>query len=150
MKPSDIRKKVLADHRMLGGMLSSLEDLAKDVLNGQHDESGALCERGEGLLDHLGEHMQWEERYLAPAIRAADSWGEERARRLFDDHREQRILLEHALIRLRDPVCPAVLLAGNLLDLAALIRDDMIDEERRMLDVRVLRDDVIVIDTRAG
>lgn len=150
MKPSEIRRKVLADHTFLRGMLASLESLAREVLEGNRRLVGALRLEGEGLLETLQRHMAWEEQHMAPALREADAWGQARVDRLFDDHREQREMLANALERLRDPTRPPVLLARNLLDLVSLIREDMADEEQCALDESVLRDDVIAIDAEAG
>ncbi len=41
-------------------------------------------------------------------------------------------------------------LARNLLDLIALLRTDMDEEERDLLDERVIRDDVVGIDVETG
>jgi iron-sulfur cluster repair protein YtfE (RIC family) len=111
----------------------------------EDERSGVTTLRAEGerLLATLLEHMGWEDRFLAPALRRADAWGEERARQLDGDHREQRELLAHVLAGLRDASRPASVLARNLLDLVTLLRADMEHEEATLLDPRVLRDDVI-------
>lgn len=150
MRPSEIREKVLTDHAELRGRLAGLEGLAREVVDGERRLVGALRLEGEELLDRLADHMRWEERYLAPALHDADAWGDERVKRLIDDHREQRDLLADSLSRLRDPSRPPVLLARNVLDLVSLIREDMEDEEAVALDERVLRDDVIAVDAEAG
>jgi hypothetical protein len=40
--------------------------------------------------------------------------------------------------------------ARNLLDLVALLRDDMADEERFLVSEKVLRDDVVNVDVETG
>ena len=152
MRPSQVRDRILSDHVALRGILADLESLARDVLGGEYRMAGALRFEGEGLLEELSRHMSWEERHLIPALQDADAWGEADAcvDRLHEDHAEQRALLSHALERLRDPSRPAALVARNLLDLAAVIRQDMEDEERFALSERVLRDDVIAIDAETG
>ena len=150
MRPSQVRDRILSDHVTLRGILADLECLARDVLGGEYRMAGALRFEGEGLLEELTRHMSWEDRHLIPALQDADAWGEARVDRLHEEHAEQRALLSHALERLRDPSRPAALVARNLLDLAAVIRQDMEDEERFALSERVLRDDVIVIDAETG
>ncbi len=150
MHPSEIRRRILSDHQALRGMLLSLESLGQQVSAGQRHLVGPLRLEGEALLDRLLTHMKWEDVHLRPALLAADAWGEARAERLDRDHREQRALLEDSLSRVRDPSRPACLLARNLLDLIALLRTDMDEEERDLLDTRVLRDDVVGIDVETG
>ena len=131
-------------------MLLSLESLGQQVSAGQTHLVGPLRLEGEALLARLLTHMRWEDIHLRPALLAADAWGEARAERLDRDHREQRALLEDSLSRVRDPSRPARLLARNLLDLIALLRTDMGEEERDLLDERVIRDDVVGIDVETG
>jgi iron-sulfur cluster repair protein YtfE (RIC family) len=150
MKPTEVRRRILHDHDGLRTLLCQLEDSASNVLNGKRRLLGRLRGEGEQLLEQLLEHMSWEDRYLAPALRDADAWGEERAARLDHDHREQRELLRHVLEKLHDQSRPPVLLARTMLDLVQLLREDMVDEEKTLLDERVLRDDVVAVDVEAG
>ena len=143
MRPSEVRQRVLADHAALRRLLDHLEQSAARVAQDEPSAVSSLRAEGERLLATLREHMGWEDRFLAPALRRADAWGEERARQLDGDHREQRELLKHVLAGLRDASRPAAVLARNLLDLVTLLRADMEHEERTLLDPRVLRDDVI-------
>jgi hypothetical protein len=94
--------------------------------------------------------MGWEERHLSPALRDADAWGDERARRLVADHLEQRALLDFILERLSDEERPAALLFSDVFGLIAFLRQDMEEEERDFLSERLLRDDVIAIDVETG
>jgi hypothetical protein len=144
MKPSEIRQRILRDHRGLRNDLERLEALAADVRAGR--PCGALRVDAEALLAWLKGHMRWEESYLLPALREADAWGAERAERLLRDHREQRELLEFLNGRLQDEGQPAVLVVRDVTQLIELLRDDMRAEEAELLDERVLRDDVVAID----
>jgi hypothetical protein len=138
MRPSEVRRQVLADHAALRDKLSRLQKVAQQVLEGERSLLGALRLEGEALLKLLLEHIQWEDVNLDPALRRSDVWGDERAAQLARDHRE---LLEHALRGLEDPTRPAVVLARNLVDLVELLDEDMADEEAAVLDERVLRND---------
>ncbi len=150
MRPSEVRRRILKDHETLRGMLASVEGLGREVVEGERAHLGALRVEGEALHEYLLAHMGWEDRYLAPALRAADAWGKERAAALDHDHKEQRELLAYTLAGLRDYSRPAVMLARSMVDLVRMLREDMDDEERTLLDERVLRDDVIAIDLEAG
>jgi hemerythrin-like domain-containing protein len=150
MDPSEVRDNVLRDHVALRGMLDRIEHLAGAVDAGEPWRVAELRVCAEGLLEALESHMGWEDRYLAPALRDADAWGEEREARLRRDHVEQREVLRDALERLRDTARPALLVAHNLLELVALLREDMDEEERALLGPDVLRDDVIAIDAETG
>jgi hypothetical protein len=150
MQPSEIRKTVLDDHETLRAILASLERVARQVIEGESPLIGAVRLEGEELLKTLGRHMHWEDLYLRPALLQADAWGQARAERLDDDHREQRELLAYSLSAVEDQSRPAAVIARQMLDLARLIREDMEDEERCLLDERVLRDDVVGIDVESG
>ena len=133
MRPEQVRQRVLDDHVLLLGTLESLEQLAVQVVNGERQLTGALRSQGEALLAILLDHIRWEDEHLAPALR--EGGGEDLVKRLEGDHREQRELLEHALERLQDPSRPPVLVGRNLIDLVTLLRQDMRDEEKRLLGV---------------
>jgi hemerythrin-like domain-containing protein len=140
MKPSEVRERILADHEALRRRLAALEEQARRVAAGAVDASPLLRAEGEALLALLGEHLSWEDRYLVPALRAAGTRGVEQVRALSEEHAEQRQILADALASLRDGRRPTLLVARNLLDLAALLREDMDREEQARLDPRLLRD----------
>ena len=150
MTPGEVRARILADHVAIRGMLLGLEGLADRVRDGDRSLVGALRLEGEALLARLKDHMFWEDLHLAPALRKADAWGEERAALLDSDHQEQRQVLAHCLSAVNDESRPAVVVARTLIDLVAMLRKDIEDEERLLLDARVLRDDVVGIDVETG
>jgi hypothetical protein len=150
MKPSQVRSHVLADHERLRGLLRSLEQAGRRAIGAGKQEAVSLRDEAAAFLARLREHMEWEDRYLRSALLEADAWGRERVRGLDAGHREQRELLDFVLGVVVDRSRPADLVARNVLDLVALVRGDMIEEERWLLDARVLRDDVIAIDGESG
>jgi hypothetical protein len=150
VRPSEVRQHVLGDHRELRKRLEILEGLVRQVLDGERRLAGPLRNQAEALLTRLLDHMRWEDRYLSAALREADAWGQERAAALDHEHREQREILGEAVTRLRDEARPAQRVARELSDLIQRLRADMEEEERDLLDERVLRDDVIGIDVEAG
>jgi hemerythrin-like domain-containing protein len=148
--PAETRAWILQDHQNLRVLLSQLEDVAQQVQDGDRRLLGPLRLEAERFMHRFEDHTRWEDRYLRPALLDADAWGQERAARLDHDHTEQRKLLEDSLDRLREADRPPAQVARAVLDLIALIRTDMEEEERDLLDPRVLRDDVVAIDTEAG
>jgi len=150
MTPGEVRARILADHVAIRGMLLGLERVATRVGEGELSLVDALRVDGEELLRRLLDHMRWEDLHLAPALRKADAWGAERAARLDGDHREQRQVLGHCLAAVQDRSRPATVVARTLIDLVGMLREDIEEEERLLLDPRVLRDDVVGIDVETG
>ena len=150
MTPGEVHARIRAEHGAIRGILDGVVALARRVERGERGLLGALRLEGEALLRRLEEHLVWEDRYLAPALRQADAWGEERVAKLDADHRQQREVLAHCLAAVRDKRRPARVVARTLADLVQLLCDDMDAEERDLLDGRVLRDDVVGLDVETG
>lgn len=145
-----MRSRVLREHAGLRTQLTQLERLIRQVTSGERRQVGPLRQAAERLLATLRRHMRWEDRYLAPAVEDADAWGPERAKRLSEEHREQRIFLDDIVAELQLQDRPPVVLAAHLLELVRRLREDMEAEEALFLDPNVLRDDVIGIDVETG
>jgi hypothetical protein len=148
MQPSEVRKRVLADHAGLRQRVERLEALGSQPLTDRR--AATLRAEGLSLLEVLEEHMRWEDLYLAPALRDADAWGQERAARLSTDHLEQREVLSEVVARLEDPDRPDEVIRRTLLDFLEMLREDMDDEEESLVRADVLRDDPLGIDVEAG
>jgi len=146
MRPSEVRARVLADHEQLRDRLNRIERLARQARAHQAPSPSDLRGEAEALLDRLAIHMHWEDRHLVPVLREADGWGDVRVERFAQEHREQRELLEYVLRELHDSRRPEGVVAGKVLDLVALLRLDMEEEESAFLDERLLRDDPVAID----
>lgn len=150
MKPSEVRRRVLKDHARIRGLLDEVEALTRRFRGSEPDVRDELREKGIELHDALCEHLDMEDVILARALREADGWGEERAERLADEHREQRELFAYILSRLRDGARPTILLARELQNFVDILRVDMQHEEETELSGDVLRDDVVGVDVEAG
>jgi iron-sulfur cluster repair protein YtfE (RIC family) len=150
MQPSEVRHRILRDHEGLRARLVRVEELARALRNDELRQVGDLREAAETLLSILREHMRWEDRYLVPVLRDADAWGDERAERFEQEHREQRELLSWVVGDLQDQQKPPVVLAAHIQDLVETLRTDMDEEEAFFLDPDVLRDDVVSIDMTTG
>jgi hemerythrin-like domain-containing protein len=148
--PSRVREKILSDHVRLRKQLDPIEGLAKQVIAGDDAAVKRLRQEAERFHAALARHMSWEDEHLAPTLREIDAWGEERARRLAVEHREQRERLSRFLEKLHDPKRAKQHVARDLLELGAWLRRDMDEEEATTLDPNVVRDDVIGIDVETG
>lgn len=144
MLPSQIRENVLDDHVWLRELLTDVDELARRVQAGDHELRGRLHERALAMRERFLGHLELEERDLLPALRDADAWGEERARRLEQEHAAQRERFAALLERLQTPTADPCRLADELRALIADLLADMQEEERLLLRESVLRDDPIV------
>jgi hypothetical protein len=141
MRPSRIRSRVLADHQTLRDTLMRLEQLTREVSEGDVQLVGTLRVEGEIFLARLLEHARWEEQHLRPALGGAESADETCAQQLDRVHREQRELVQYAVAVLHDQDRPPLLIARNLRDLVRLIHADMDEEEESLRRARALGDD---------
>lgn len=150
MRPSEIRKCILEQHQELRDLLANVDALAKRAVAGEAGCAAELRQAGRVLLDKLVAHLDLEDRTLVPAVRDTDSWGEERAARLSQEHLEQRELFEYILARLRDAERASILLGRELHAFVEALLADMEHEEQTILDENLLRDDVVAIDVETG
>jgi len=149
--PSEIREQVFAQHRALSHLLDGVEvALSRFRRGGGPEHIEVLRERGRRLHDRLVEHLAFEDRFLVPTIREIDAWGEERARAIECDHRDQREVLAFLLAQLERRDTPAPVLAEQLFGWVASVREDMEHEEHGVLGADLLRDDVVSIGAEAG
>jgi hypothetical protein len=150
MEPSRVREAILEQHADLRERLAELRALAASATGSDEQAAIALRESGLQVLAILGSHLDFEDRYLVPALREVDAWGDERADLVTREHAEQREIFHYILERLRETQRPSVLLAREVETLVDAILVDMGEEERTMLDEDLLRDDVVGINVEAG
>ena len=149
MDPSEVRRRILDDHRALRDKLGEIEELAGVVARYAEAVRGLQSGSAE-LLETLQGHLDLEDAILAPALRESDSWGDQRADLLLAHHREQRGELGAALDDVREQKITPAELARRMMDLAAELRRDMAHEEEDYLDENLLRDDIIAINLESG
>jgi hypothetical protein len=140
MKPREIRRYILTDHTFLKGLLDELDRKALRVLEGWDEELPVLRDYGLSFHAKFVEHLAFEDRFLAPALRAAGGSGVDQAESLADEHREQRELLDYILSGLRDRSRPGRVVANEMRSLVELILDDIAQEEMAIIRCAVLRD----------
>ena len=149
MRASEVRTAILTEHEVIRTVLSAVDGLAEGIVVGFGDLEG-LREQGLVLHRRLVAHLDFEDRYLIPAVRESDGWGDERARQISEEHSEQRDLLEYILKQIRDRDRVAQLLGRTLRSFVEAVLEDMSREEAVFLCDDLLRDDVVGIDVEAG
>lgn len=142
LRPSQVRARILREHATLRSRLDQLtRETAALQAGDERAVERALALSGE-LLELLGDHLDLEDRVLAPVLKDADSWGDIRAARLLQHHAEQREQL-HGIARSsrtqQSPMALAALLDALIDDL----RIDMDHEERSVLSTELLHDDLV-------
>jgi iron-sulfur cluster repair protein YtfE (RIC family) len=148
LMPSEVRRKVLSQHREIEQMLSELEagvaQLGEGSVDAEQVKRAAYALRG--ILEL---HMNFEEAYMVPAINEADGFGPERVRHLHADHADQRKELDLLVDGIREASSPDDLVSG-VTKLANMLRTDIEEEEREYVTDKLLRDSIIPTDTFGG
>ena len=148
LMPSEVRQKVLSQHREIEQMLSEFENGVAQLGTGAVD-AGQVKRAAYALRGILELHMNFEEAHLAPAIEEADGFGPERVRHLYSEHAEQRKQLDALVDAIREAGSPDDLASG-VAKLAAMLRVDIEEEEREYVTDALLRDSIIPSDTFGG
>ncbi|MCP5065194.1 MAG: hemerythrin domain-containing protein [bacterium] len=148
--PSEVRRLVLEDHSRLRILLRDLKAAAEWARTGDRSRGATLLREAERFARHFFRHLEMEEAQLVPLLRTIDAWGGERARRVLDEHREQRRLLGGYVQALHDPHAELARLARDTLALIVDIESIMLHEEESVLSEDLLRDDVVTIDPMGG
>lgn len=146
--PSEIRRKVLTQHREIELMLSELEIGAKQLREGR-EKPERVKRAAYALRGILELHMVFEEAHMVPAISEADGFGPERARHLHTEHAEQREHIDRLVHSILDAEAPAEIENG-IAHLADILRKDIEEEERDYVNAQLLRDSIIPTDTFGG
>lgn len=148
LMPSEVRTKVLSQHREIEQMLSELEAGAAQL--GQGGVDAEQVKRAAYALRGILElHMNFEEAHMVPAINEADGFGPERVRHLHADHAQQRQELDRLVDTIREARSPDDLTA-SVKRLADMLRNDIEEEEREYVTDKLLRDNIIPTDTFGG
>lgn len=148
LMPSEVRRKVLSQHREIEQILVELEEgvsrLGDGTVEAEQVKRAAYALRG--ILEL---HMNFEEAHMVPAITDADGFGPERAKHLHTEHDAQRRELDRLVDEIREAKAVAEL-AERVVRLAAMLRTDIEHEERDYVNEKLLRDDLIPTDTFGG
>jgi len=134
--PSQALAALLEQHDQLRALADACETLA-DQLDDGAAVAGDLAREVARLRIAFDAHNKYEESILKPLLVAADAYGPVNVERMVDEH-----VREHGLVRstLGGPR------VGDLRPVLGRLRQHLADEERYFLTLRVLRDDLIVIE----
>ncbi len=135
--PSDALRELLEQHRALRALMDACDGLADDVDAGRGDV-GALVREVARLRLAFDAHNRHEEHVLLQVLREIDSFGDVRIDSMSSDHAG-----EHRALRSRLGGGATAELRATLFDLRA----HLAAEERVFLSARVLRDDVVNVES---
>lgn len=126
MTPAEARTTVLRQHSELRSLLDTAVTVARRHLGGTagHAELEAIVLQ---VRNAFSEHNLFETALLRPFLREVDRWGEERIRRMIEEHVEEHRVMEAFLAR------PATELAADLADFVEDMEAHMQAEERTFL-----------------
>lgn len=135
--PSKLLEELLHQHAQLRAMMDHCEQLADEVDEGSGD-AGALLREVARLRVAFDAHNKFEEQLLRPVLREIDAFGEVRIERMFTNHVD-----EHRSMRLSLGDGPTNELRGAIDNL----RVHLESEERYFLSSKVLRDDLVTLES---
>lgn len=135
--PSKVLAELIAQHDGLRQIMDRCEELA-DQLDAGLSNPLALTREVAKLRLAFDEHNKFEEKLLRPVLSEMDAFGDVRIDRMFNEH-----LSEHRSMRqqLGDPTTNAL---RGVID---SLRVHLQAEERYFLSSKVLRDDVVVLES---
>jgi len=144
-----LRRDLQREHAVALEALDRLEAAARALEEGDVSRRADLERHLAATHRWLGAHLGREDGLLPPALARADAWGRERATRLRTAHRELRDVLGFCRSSCAKAEPPG-LLARRALDLIALLRAEIREEERIAVHPDVLRNDVVATDAFTG
>lgn len=137
-QPSEIRQRVLDEHRKIAVILDKIEGLAAQLRGGDADSEILLRRAIFELHEVMRHHMAYEERTLLPVLRTSDSFGPAEVAEFIREHQVQRNMLEKVATDLAGTEDLSTLI-GGVLELVRAIRDDIEHEGREFLNEDLFR-----------
>ncbi|MEM7136773.1 MAG: hemerythrin domain-containing protein [Myxococcota bacterium] len=148
LMPSQVREKVLRQHREIEAMLGELEAGASR-LRDDEDDLERVKRASFALRGILELHLTFEEMHMVPAVAEADGFGPERARHIHAEHAGQREHLDSLVHGILDANSPTEI-RDSVSKLAEMLRADIEEEEANYVNEAILRDDIMPTDTFGG
>ncbi|MFQ5514008.1 MAG: hemerythrin domain-containing protein [Myxococcota bacterium] len=140
LRPSDVRARVLAEHRELSAQLERVEALARATLQGELATIRELRAECIEMVAWLRDHFRLEERILVPVLRDLGPRGAESVQRFIGEHERQRAIIAALYRSASTPTASSLELALLAWGFVRLLRLDMRAEEKLYLGERLLRD----------
>lgn len=136
MHASEVRREIATQHAALRELLAEIDALVAEFERageGAPDLGRRLHDRGFALYERFRSHLGSEQTLLEPALRRAGETGRKLARRLANEHHEQRELLKFLVARLEQNPEPTLIVVRELEHFGGFLRFEMDQEERTML-----------------
>ena len=143
MKNSERRTILRAQHVRLRMAVETARNTARRAL-ARSGAAGELQAAVIALQRELLAHLAEEEKLLEPILPALDAWGNVRLDLLRAEHAHQRAVL--AVLTGHAAWPAGAVVAGRTLALCDDLLTDMEFEERELINERVLRDDIVLLD----
>jgi iron-sulfur cluster repair protein YtfE (RIC family) len=143
MTNSERRRILCAQHARLRVTVEIARNAARHAL-ARGGAAGELQTAVLTLQRELLAHLAEEEKLLEPVLREIDAWGAVRVDLLRAEHAHQRAVL--AVLTGHQAWPAGAVVAGRTLTLCDDLLSDMEFEERELVNDRVLRDDLILLD----
>jgi hypothetical protein len=143
------RRTILQQHQRIRALLEHAREIAELALDGASPSPDAVASAIGDIRATMEVHLTFEEKVLVAILEDDLPLGPQRARELREDHQKQRATLaglhQEALAA---PLLPT--LAAKLAFLTSWILDDMVGEEKNLLNPDTIRDDAVSIDQTSG
>ena len=133
MSMREAQDEILREHAELRRMIAEVDDVLERFSRGEREATAALRSSAGALYTRFIAHLVLEDRVLVPSL--LDRFGPPAAEPLVRDHAEQRALLGYLIRRLSPRAAPTQLVANDLRQFLALLREDMEDEERMLAEI---------------
>ncbi|HEU0035845.1 MAG TPA: hemerythrin domain-containing protein [Kofleriaceae bacterium] len=137
--PSRALAELQAQHDALRGMMERCEALADELDAGRMGPTQLMREVARLRLA-FDAHNAFEEQLLRPVLLAEDAFGATRIEKMVEDHIHEHRTMREKLGR-GSPV------TSELRDVIAHLRAHLESEERYFLSAKVLRDDVVSVES---
>lgn len=140
MTPSHVLKELQSQHDKLRVMMDRCEELA-DSIDAADGDPMPLAREVTKLRLAFEAHNVFEEQLLRPLLLANDAFAATRIDRMIEDH-----VAEHTEMRARLSAAPLPATA-DLRDLIETLRAHLDAEDRYLLTAKVLRDDLVTVES---
>jgi hypothetical protein len=135
--PSQVLTELLHQHDQIRDLIDRCEKLADELDSGKGEPATLLSEVAR-LRVVFELHNKFEERLLRPILRDADAFGEVRIDRMVQDHVGEHRSMHEGL------GSPITIELRRTLD---NLRHHLATEERFFLSARILREDLVVVES---
>jgi hypothetical protein len=143
------KRGILWQHERIRTLLEKARALAEASLAGEPLAPHSVASAIGDIHAAMEVHLKFEEAVLLPLLGDDLPIGPEWARRLAEDHLQQRSMM--AALHKEASMHPELpLLASKLGALTCWLLADMVEEERSLLNPDAVRDDGVVVDQNSG